>query len=382
MGDLLLGYTCCLIAGISFGVNYLPVKSCDIGDGIFFSAAMSVGILIVGLFTGMFLSSPEMELPTFEPLAAAGGVMFQLGNSMCPYIIKLIGLGLGLTIWDLSNMLMGWFTGYFGLFGMEKEHDVEIPAMNFVGLVLASVSLVFFSLASAFDGKTQPQDLAAKAKEDKAETDPEGRPGCGPSFGGETASNHPSHPSAANGDGGDGGGGDGDGKVDSMEQPRQSQCRFSAMLGFSMAVAAGLLFGATFDLPMDLKNGEFGEAHRHDILYYVFSHFLGIFFTAIASLVVYIAVKGKKSHMPGKLIFPSILSGLIWAVGMVAWFQANVELGYTVAFPIVGSLPGIIAIFIGLCFLGEMQTRRSRMCALIGMLLRVPGVLLIALSTY
>lgn len=323
-----------------------------------------------------------MELPTFEPLAAAGGVMFQLGNSMCPYIIKLIGLGLGLTIWDLSNMLMGWFTGYFGLFGMEKEHDVEIPAMNFVGLVLASVSLVFFSLASAFDGKTQPQDLAAKAKEDKAETDPEGRPGCGPSFGGETASNHPSHPSAANGDGGDGGGGDGDGKVDSMEQPRQSQCRFSAMLGFSMAVAAGLLFGATFDLPMDLKNGEFGEAHRHDILYYVFSHFLGIFFTAIASLVVYIAVKGKKSHMPGKLIFPSILSGLIWAVGMVAWFQANVELGYTVAFPIVGSLPGIIAIFIGLCFLGEMQTRRSRMCALIGMLLRVPGVLLIALSTY
>ena len=297
MGDLLLGYACCLIAGISFGVNYLPVKSCDIGDGIFFSAAMSVGILIVGLFTGMFLSSPEMELPTFEPLAAAGGVMFQLGNSMCPYIIKLIGLGLGLTIWDLSNMLMGWFTGYFGLFGMEKEHDVEIPAMNFVGLVLASVSLVFFSLASAFDGKTQPQDLAAKAKEDKAETDPEGRPGCGPSFGGETASNHPSHPSAANGDGG---GGDGDGKVDSMEQPRQSQCRFSAMLGFSMAVAAGLLFGATFDLPMDLKNGEFREAHRHDILYYVFSHFLGIFFTAIASLVVYIAVKGKKSHMPGR----------------------------------------------------------------------------------
>jgi glucose uptake protein GlcU len=86
--------------------------------------------------------------------------------------------------------------------------------------------------------------------------------------------------------------------------------------------------------------------------------------------------------LPGKLIFPSILSGLIWAVGMVAWFQANVELGYTVAFPIVGSLPGIIAIFIGLCFLGEMQTRRSRMSALIGMLLRVPGVLLIALSTY
>ena len=364
MGDLLLGYACCLIAGISFGVNYLPVKSCDIGDGIFFSAAMSIGILIVGLFTGLFLNSPEMELPSFEPLAAAGGVMFQLGNSMCPYIIKLIGLGLGLTIWDLSNMLMGWFTGYFGLFGMEKEHDVEIPAMNFVGLILASVSLVFFSLASAFDG-TQPRDVAGSAK---AETDPEGPADPAPAD-----SNQPPAANAPNGPNGEG-----DGKV--MEQPRQ--CRFSALLGFSMAVAAGLLFGATFDLPMDLKNGEFGEAHRHDILYYVFSHFLGIFFTAIASLVVYIAVKGKESHMPRQLIFPSMMSGLIWAVGMVAWFQANVELGYTVAFPIVGSLPGIIAILIGLCFLGEIQTRRSRMCALIGMLLRIPGVLLIALSTY
>ena len=70
---------------------------------------------------------------------------------MCPYIIKIIGLGLGLTIWDLSNMLMGWFTGYFGLFGIPKKGDVKIPSMNYVGLVMASISLIFFSLASAYD---------------------------------------------------------------------------------------------------------------------------------------------------------------------------------------------------------------------------------------
>ena len=70
--NLLFGYSCCLIAGIGFAVNYLPVKSCDIGDGIFFSAAMSVGILLVGLVTGMFLTStPNVEIPAFEPLAAA-----------------------------------------------------------------------------------------------------------------------------------------------------------------------------------------------------------------------------------------------------------------------------------------------------------------------
>ena len=39
--NLLFGYACCMIAGIGFAVNYLPVKFCDTGDGIFFSAAMS-----------------------------------------------------------------------------------------------------------------------------------------------------------------------------------------------------------------------------------------------------------------------------------------------------------------------------------------------------
>ena len=41
-GDLTLGFSCCMIAGVGFAVNYVPVKSCDVGDGIFFSAAMSV----------------------------------------------------------------------------------------------------------------------------------------------------------------------------------------------------------------------------------------------------------------------------------------------------------------------------------------------------
>ena len=169
--NLLFGYSCCLIAGIGFAVNYLPVKSCDVGDGIFFSAAMSVGILLVGLLTGMFLTStPNVEIPAFEPLAAAGGAMWMLGNLMCPYIIQTIGLGLGLTVWDLSNMLMGWVTGYLGLFGLPKEQDVKQPWANFVGLVLASVSLIFFSLASAFDDFEPAREVEMKKENSEAST--------------------------------------------------------------------------------------------------------------------------------------------------------------------------------------------------------------------
>ena len=45
----------------------------------------------------------QHEPLVFEPLAAVGGVIFTLANLLCPLVIQLIGLGLGLTIWDLSN---------------------------------------------------------------------------------------------------------------------------------------------------------------------------------------------------------------------------------------------------------------------------------------
>ena len=42
-----------------------------------------VGILFVGFVTGMFLTStPGIEIPVFEPLAAVGGAMWMLGNLM------------------------------------------------------------------------------------------------------------------------------------------------------------------------------------------------------------------------------------------------------------------------------------------------------------
>ena len=362
--NLLFGYSCCLIAGIGFAVNYLPVKSCDIGDGIFFSAAMSVGILLVGLVTGMFLTStPNVEIPAFEPLAAAGGAVWMLGNLMCPYIIQTIGLGLGLTVWDLSNMLMGWVTGYFGLFGLPKEQDVKQPWANFVGLVLASVSLIFFSLASAFDDFEPAREVEIKNVNSEAST---AASSCGDLPDIEDGQNV-QKPTLKHGERG----------ADASDRAN----RMKAMLGFSMAILAGVLFGSTFDLPMDLKNGVFGPDHSQHIMDYVFSHFIGISAAASVALTVYITVRGKKSFLQRQLIVPSLVSGVIWGIAQVAWFQANIEVGFAIAFPIIGSLPGIIGLFIGCCCLGEVRTTRSRIFSLVGLLLRVPGVLLIALSS-
>ena len=132
---------------------------------------MSLGILAVGLFTGTVLSSPPgLEMPKLEPWAAVGGAIWMCGNLMCPYIIKLIGMGLGLTVWDLSNMIMGWFTGRFGLFGVDKEH-IDRPWVNGAGLGMATLSLIFFSLAASCDAKdgeaTRKATCSAKSAADE-----------------------------------------------------------------------------------------------------------------------------------------------------------------------------------------------------------------------
>lgn len=79
-------------------------------------------------------------------------------------IFRRPGLGLGLTMWDLSNMLVGWFIGHFGLLGVTKEHT-QHPVLNYVGLVLASVSLVFFSISSVInnpESETKPKERGSK----------------------------------------------------------------------------------------------------------------------------------------------------------------------------------------------------------------------------
>jgi glucose uptake protein GlcU len=51
-----------------------------------------------------------------------------------------------------------------------------------------------------------------------------------------------------------------------------------------------------------------------------------------------------------------------------------------IAFPIISSLPGIIALAIGVLFLGELKTPRARFFAATGVAVRLAGIALIALS--
>merc|ERR1711972_200540 len=173
-------------------------------------------------------------------------------------------------------------------------------------------------------------------------------------------------------------------------------------VGFALALAAGLLFGWTFDMPLllmqcakDLSKhpGESPEqvgvlchssaSHKlsQNPFDYVFSHFCGIMATSFATLFGYVVVRRDRAYVPTTIVLPSVLSGVMWAIGQVAWFEANELLSMSIAFPIISTLPGIVALLVGFVFFGEFRSRRSRMFAAIGLLVRIPGVALIALSS-
>lgn len=173
-------------------------------------------------------------------------------------------------------------------------------------------------------------------------------------------------------------------------------------VGFALALMAGLLFGWTFDMPILLMEcAKEVERHPHETLAaagvvcnlsvqddfsknpfnYVFSHFCGIVVTSFATLVAYVVVRRERAYMPRKIVVPSVLSGVMWGIAQAAWFEANKRLSVVVAFPIISTLPGVVALFVGFVFFGELRSCRSRTFALLGLLVRIPGVALIALSS-
>ena len=47
-------------------------------------------------------------------------------------------------------------------------------------------------------------------------------------------------------------------------------------------------------------------------------------------------------ELPAQCVLPAFASGLMWGVAQVCWFVANNRLSFSVSFPIMSSLPGLV----------------------------------------
>jgi len=369
MNDQLAGYLAVLVSCLGFGSNYLPAKKVDVHDGQLFNVFLACGILTVGLVQWAI-----MGFYKFEPFAMWGGVLWGVGNLAVPFILARCGLGLGQLLWGLSQILIGWATGKFGLFGKEKD-NVANGALNYLGVAMLMVSLCLFSLMRPpSEAETDAREVVSSQRTVNAETakgdsnmvaplrDPES---IGQSSAGARACE--------------------------VQQPRNGGSSSSPpaggfCAGLIAALMAGVLFGANFDPPTYLKqlgqqDMRDGLPPRHSVndVDYVISHFCGIFLVTVGAFVLQKLVR-PEIFLGKQVILPGLAAGIMWGIAQVAWFKANGVLSYVVSFPIIVGVPGVIAALWGCFLFGENRGLRNGVLLCCVILLQGVAVVCIALS--
>jgi len=258
-----------------------------------------MGIWVSGLIVFITRGAPE-----FYPAAMSGGAIWCTGNCMTVYIIDKIGLGPGLVVWGTSALIIGWLTGFFGLFGLPSERPcLSEPWLNVAGLGLAMAALVDSTYV-----KKGPPVTAGVARCNGEEA----AAGAALCVSDEEA----------------------------MREMRVAATRRGEKKGMLAAILAGCCYGANF-LPSTWIQNHVDKASSNG-LDYVFNQFCGILVMSMIYFLCYCAYKNNKPNINPEIVLPGFLSGLMWGVAQSCWFVANVELGYAAAFPIILIGPGFI----------------------------------------
>lgn len=335
-----LGYVAIFIAATFFGSNFLPVKKFATGNGIFFQWVLCAGIWTTGLITTAIRNFPQ-----FYPLAMLGGFVWCTGNLMCVPAINLIGMAKGILLWGSFNLMMGWASSRFGWFGLNSQVP-RVPWMNYLGVALCLLSACMYLLTKT-SGNDTKEDVPDEGDAESTFTE-----NIKPN---NNEINNNNNISVADHD-------NGihieekedlakDGRFVSIKRfkDRISKNKFFVKaIGSFMACAAGGFFGLTFTPVIYIKDNYIGASKNG--LDQVFAHFTGIYIASTFYFLLYCALSKNSPTIYPKVALPGFISGLMWGVACIGWFIANDVLSEAVSYPIVTTLPGIIATMWGLLF--------------------------------
>ena len=403
------GFICVFIAMVGFGSNFIPVKRYETGDGMFFQWVLCCAIWCCGLVVYCV-----QGCPTFQPVAMLGGAIWATGNIMSVPIIKMLGLSLGLLIWGQANMLIGWATGYFGLFGVKSQKDqVANQTLNFVGVGLAVVALSLYIFIKPND-EDEEEDSNYDSESNEGGTgvstkDPQQRLLAHAARGdyasytqtprllGNTTYEpvnqnrpvsvvddmllHNDNPI----------GSDSKHEMSAFDKLPKATKR---LVGVVMSVVSGLFYGSNFTPPQVVhdwgpscygSNKTEGPLNKPgcadtDMLDYVFPHFTGIFLTSTFYFLIYCAIMNNRPRIYPEAILPAFVSGIMWAIAQSSWFVANSALGFALAFPLITAGPGFIASMWGVCLFREVKGTRNFMVLGLALAVTVASGVCIAMS--
>lgn len=310
-----VNYLYLLISALGFGSNYVPIKKYSSGDGMFFQFIFCCSILVSGIIVAIYTNCE------FYPVIMLGGFLWATGNILCVPAIKLIGLAPAICIWGSSNMLVGWSSGVFGIFGYPIKEYVSNIYLNYFGVFLSLIALILYSLI-----KIEKSDNQINVLEEEERLFPR-----------------------------------------TKEYIRK-------LIGISCALISGAFFGTNFNPIVNIRISE-----NISNLDCVFSHFCGIFLTSFTYFLFYCFYKKKPLLYP-KIIIPGFFSGILWSLADIAWFISNEKLGQSISFPIVTSTPNIVASLWSICVFKEIIGQRNYFLLTIALSLTILSSIIISLS--
>lgn len=357
-----VGLVGAVLGVLCFGSSFVPIKKYKrfAGDGVFAQFLMNFGRFVVG-----FIILLTRTNRWFYWEAAIGGAVWSLGNALGVPIVQCIGVGLGVSIWGCTNMLLGWASGHFGLLGVKKEYATH-PYLEYISVAFSFVSIVMFIFVKPV------QMLQHKGQQPEP-----GEPAESPTFSEDDAEKKKLLPV-----------GDesmsslkSDLKPSSIQQAVQKTTMANTLgatrarvIGVSMSLIAGCLFGICMDPAQHLMSNYDTLTASDDTKYspygldYVFSNNCGALAMSAVLMIIHSTLRCfdlipfEKYFDPvqhSRLILPAIAAGAIGSCGSAAWFFANQNLGLIVSFPIIAAGPGVISSLWGAIVFKEITGARN-----------------------
>lgn len=346
-GSASVGILGVAVASLVWGSNFIVCKGYELpSDGIHFAFLMSIGILLVGLLS---LFSSEMEdgdyEAVFSPCGLLGGALWACGNFLTVPIIQAIGLGVGLAIWAGVNMIVAFVVGAIGMEGvgvpLPKER-LSHPTAGVFGVIFGVTALCLF--ANIKSGSDISSESASEQAEPNLEDPytatnvreleiPTETPMDQPTTLSQPLLEQPEYSPS-------------DGVLNaSTPETNQDLLTGNVSLGVFMGVVAGAFYGFNM-VPLSIWNNKInrnGHIFNHPLpsdllrsLRFFFSQFAGIFLVGITGFGLYcVCTKNKPKLVPPEATLPSIICGMVWAVGCAGAIVATSELGQAVGYVLV-----------------------------------------------
>jgi hypothetical protein len=255
-----------------------------------------------------------------------------------------------------AGLIMGWASGRFGILGIHPQ-KVENQAMNIIGLCacVCSMGIMFLVKTVKAEAETAspPDPTRRPLPDDSPSISTSGLLETGDAY----LLKHRPGPSYVNSPTPSPSDSEKLQQVAGANWSDQLQPTTKRILGITLAIIAGCLYGLNFNPPQYLiDSGRGASSHGID---YVFSHFTGILTTSTAYLIVYAIYKRNAPQVSGQILLPGIASGIGWACAQISWFVANDQIHFVGTFPLVSCGPGIVATLCAIIFFKEIQGKKN-----------------------